>query len=515
VRQRVQHPLRVGLLGAEHRQQRDDAGDGGGGGGHRGVAQGGQAPGDPVGDVGVHLAELDLLVVDVGVGGPQAGEAGLLGRAAVDHRAGLAGHVRLAGGAPQHADARSGAAVEQLGDQRGVEAEVAVEDDEHPGPAAVDPAVGLGEAAVGDLDQAAEQLAGGVRVDHEVAARQRRGGRAHVGEPLEPAGGEAVGADGGGEHEVLGAVQAGHLGEQRRHHVVDHLGRAVGAHHAEVGEADGDGDVGDRVVAGDDRLDLLAVVVVATGGEGGLHQRGGVAEAHPDREEVLVAAAPGPQVDGAQLGPAGEVGEVGRGAHPLDPLGLAGGGHLGLEGLDPLLEPGHVVAELVAARAPVLDPAAHHHERRDEDDGQEVDLAGQREQQGAGGQRCEHGEQLEPTGLGASRDRAERLELAGADLVGPVRRAVELDLAEAVDGLVSDRMNSRKLTRLDPRATTSSGPTTVGSVMATSLTSTPFWGSSWGAMRTVQSGSTSTRRCRRDTDTSPNVRSAEASRPSR
>ena len=74
-------------------------------------------------------------------------------------------------------------------------------------------------------------------------------------------------------------------------------------------------------MAGDGLLGPLPQLVVAVALDRGGHA-GSAASPRPSRTERKsdAAATPGPQVDRPQLGPTGEVGEVGRGTDPLDAL---------------------------------------------------------------------------------------------------------------------------------------------------------------------------------------------------
>ena len=113
------------------------------------------------------------------------------------------------------------------------------------------------------------------------------------------------------DHEVLGAVQRRRLEDHRGAHRLHLRERAVQAEDAELGEIDADRTGGQPIVAGERDGDRLAEVVLAACIGIDLDLGAHRADAEAGAQELGVAALAGPQVERAQRGTAGEIGEVG------------------------------------------------------------------------------------------------------------------------------------------------------------------------------------------------------------
>ena len=168
-------------------------------------------------------------------------------------------------------------------------------------------------------------------------------------------------------------------------------------------------------------------------GSSGVNDVGQRPEPGAQHEEVRAVAAARPQVDGAQLGAAGQLGEVGRGPDPFDAFGLDQRVEFAPPLHDALAVRRQFVAESLAPRPLVVDRGGDHHERRHQRQRQELHLLREREQREARGERREHREHLEATLVAPLGDRTEfgRLDLRNDRW--PVRGSLELDLAELVE----------------------------------------------------------------------------------
>ncbi len=421
---------------AEHIEQRGDARDRRRQRRRRGVADRRQGTGDPVGDVGPQLLHVDLAIGDLRIGRPQRAHQRGAGRLPGDEDLlRLAGHLGGGVGEPDHRDADARALVEQTGDARRVGRQPAVEDRHDPRPATAGHLpFGAAAAEVDDLEQAAEDGVGLRRCGGDVRAGQRRDDRPGVRQPLHPRGQRAV-ADGSDDRQVLGAVQAGGLDDHRRGDAVDRGLGTVDTDDAVFGEVDGDRHTVDLVEAGEGGPCLCPQVLVTTAWDVGREHRRRGAEPGAEAQEVGALAAARPQIDGAQLGTAGQLGEVGRRAHPLDALRFHQRVELVAPRRDPLAIGRQLVSEAFASRATVVDRVGDHHQRRHQGQGEELHLAGEGEQRQPGGERCQHGEDLEPPLVATLGDRAELRRFDLRQHRWPVRRPLELDLAELVDAL--------------------------------------------------------------------------------
>ena len=183
------------------------------------------------------------------------------------------------------------------------------------------------------------------------------------------------------------------------------------------------------------RARLFAEVVIAAARQLDLERGGRRSEPGAEPQEVGTVATARPQVDRAQFGAARQLGQVGRGADPLDPFRFDERVEFAAPGDQTLPEVRELVAESLAPRALVLDRVGDHHERRHQREGEELHLFREREQGETGGEWSEHGEQLEPPLVAALGDRSQLGRLDGRDHRRAVRRPLELDLAELVDPL--------------------------------------------------------------------------------
>ena len=203
-----------------------------------------------------------------------------------------------------------------------------------------------------------------------------------------------------------------------------------------VAEVDADRHVVQPVhpVDGGDRLG--SQIVVAAGLDGDRELDRGGSETDPQSQEVGGGAAPGPQIDRAQLSPSHQVGQVGRGLQALDPLGAAHRLESLTLGDQADSERVQSCAEVSPPGATLLDRVGDHHDRRDERQRQEVELSRDGEHRDAGDEWRQHGKDLEPARFRSSRDRPDRFGVAHGDDRRPVRGAMEVDLPELIVVLV-------------------------------------------------------------------------------
>ena len=242
------------------------------------------------------LLDLDRAGRHLRVGRPQhAGERGarLPGR---QHHRRLAGDLGLGLGEPHDADPGVGAVLEEVGEGGRVGVEPAVEDGEDPRPASGGSRSRSGTDMRNSATSSSRATSSSAAVvvvatwspgsgdvterrwgSHFIHVRQRR-----------------LGGHGGGDREVLRAVQAGRLDDQRRGDAVDERRRAVDAEHADLGEVDGDRDAGDLGAALGSRLGLLAEVVVAAALERRLDERRRRAQPDAQAQEVRARRDHGP-----------------------------------------------------------------------------------------------------------------------------------------------------------------------------------------------------------------------------
>ena len=290
-------------------------------------------------------------------------------------RRGLARHAGIGFDGGDDGDPRLRAQVEELRREGGVDVGALVEDHEDPRPPMIDPVVGA-RAQPGDGDQLADHVGGGVFVLDDVTRRDRRRRRAGVRQPLGPRP-EALGLPfDDDEDEVLGTVQRDRLEDDRRAHR-PHVGeRAVQPEHAELGEVDADRAGRHVVVAGDHRRRGLAQVLLTVRLRIDGDLRSDRADPQPGPQELVVAPLPGPQVEGAQRRPAGEIGEVGRLVDPLGPLVEQRLLDLGLALVQPHAELLDRLGELARSALLAVQQLAGHRQRRQQAHHQEHRRAG-------------------------------------------------------------------------------------------------------------------------------------------
>ena len=413
-------------------------------------------------------------------------------------------------------------AVEQLGHETGIGVEVAVEDDEQPGPAAVDAVVFRRRVAqLGHLDQLGEQAAGALDGRGQVRAGERRGGRSGLGQPLQPVG-EATGRGRpprrrSGPRGCAGTPPGPRSRRRRRR---PRSASPWTPSTPDLGEVDGDRHAGEscrgrRTRLGSSSRSSSSPLLVDLGDDPARR----VAEAEADASGSPAASRPaGPQVDRAQLGPPGQVGEVGSGPDPLDALLGERLGDLGL-----------AVARSFGGTSRPPARGVWRPDRRSSNQLPTIAIGDRSvisrncgdfvigEHHDAAAEGGEHHEHLEPPSLGCGRGRTERVELALLDPLGTVRGAVELDLAEPVDGAVGgpDELAEREAGRPDRDD--------VVAVDASSARDTLVAVDQPGRSRpmgstvtvTVQSAATSTWRWERDTVGSLTMMSQLSPRPRR
>jgi hypothetical protein len=179
-------------------------------------------------------------------------------------------------------------------------------------------------------------------------------------------------------------------------------------------------------------VDLVAQVVVAGRLLLDLDTRAHGPQPEPGPEELVVAALAGPQVERAQRGPAGQVGEVGglvdafgalRDQRRLDLASTLG---------DAPVELFHLALVLLPTRLPAPQLVEDHHRRREGDRHQHVRAPGEREQGQPHDDRGDDGRGRHPRLLRTGREAAEGGERAVVDHHRLVRRAPERDLAQLV-----------------------------------------------------------------------------------
>ena len=395
-----------------------------------------QGAGDAVGDIGPELFDVDLAVGHLRVGRPERADERRTGRLTGHEDLGrLAGHLGRRVGQPDHRDPDVRAFVEEPSDTGGIGRQSGVEHDHDPRPAAAgDLALGTRPAEVEHLEEAAQQRVGFGTRRGDVRAGQRRHHRPRVRQPFHPRAERAV-ADRSDEGEILRAVQAGGLDHHRRGDTVHDVVGAVQPHDAAVGQIDGDRHPVHLVGAAQRRARLFTEVVIAAARQLDLERGGRRSEPGAEPQEVGTVAAARPQVDRAEFGAARQLGQVGRGADPLDPFRFDERVELAAPGDQTLPEVRELVMESLPPRSLVLDRVGDHHQRRHQREREELHLFREREQGETRGEWSEHGEQLEPPLVPALGDRAELGRLDGRDHRRTVRRPLELDLAELVDPL--------------------------------------------------------------------------------